>query len=82
MEELFSARVPKSSAEVRRVLIHDIKEDEGVKQQEPQNDKRDDEESNVVEVEETRTNAHYMHGCPWNEWRLKLESQCACILQG
>ena len=25
VEELFSARVPKSSAEVRRVFIHDIK---------------------------------------------------------
>ena len=34
VEELFSARVPQSSAEVRRVLIHDIKEVEDVRQQE------------------------------------------------
>ena len=56
MEELFSARVPKSSAEVRRVFIHDIKEDEGVGQQEQQSDERDDEEGSEVkrEVEEIR----------------------------
>ena len=35
VEELLSERVPKSSAEVRRVFIHDIKED-GVGQQEVQ----------------------------------------------
>ena len=54
MEEVFLARVPKSSAEVRRVFIHDIKEDEGVRQQEQQGDKEDDEEGNEVkgEVEE------------------------------
>ena len=64
MEELFLARVPKSSAEVRRVFIHDIKEGEGVGQQERQGDKRDDEEGDEVngEVEEIRSNAHYMHG--------------------
>ena len=44
MEELFSARVPKSSAEVRRVFIQDIKEVEDVGQQEQQGDKREDEE--------------------------------------
>ena len=38
VEEFFSARVPKSSKEVRRVFIHDIKEDEGVGQQEEQED--------------------------------------------
>ena len=38
----------KVSAEVRRVFIHDIKEDEGVGQQEQQSDKRDDEEGNEV----------------------------------
>ena len=42
VEELFSAKMPKSSAEVRRVFIRDIKEDEGVGQQEQQGDKRDD----------------------------------------
>ena len=51
MEELFSDRVPKSSAEVRRVLIHDIKEDEGVGQQEEKDDKRDDEEGDEVKGE-------------------------------
>ena len=34
VENLFSARVPKSSAEVRKVFIHDIKEVEVVRQQE------------------------------------------------
>ena len=60
MEEFFSARVPKSSAEVRMVFIHDIKEGEGVGQQEQQGDKRDDEEGDEVkgEVEEVRSNAH------------------------
>ena len=43
VEESFSARVPRSSAEVRRVFIHDIKEFEDVGQQERQGDKRDDE---------------------------------------
>ena len=69
VEELFLARVPKSSAEVRRVFIHDIKEGEGVGQQEQQGDKRDDEEGDDEEgdevkgeVEEIRSNAHYMHG--------------------
>ena len=64
MEELFSARVPKSSAEVRRVFIHDIKEGEGVGQQEQQGDKRDDEEGDEEkgEVEEIRSKAHCMHG--------------------
>ena len=64
VEELFSARVPKSSAEVRSVYIHDIKGGESVGQQEQQGDKRDDEEGDEVkgEVEEIRRNAHYMHG--------------------
>ena len=64
MEELFLARVQKSSAEVRRVFIHDIKEIEDVGQQEQQGDKREDEEGDEVmgEVEEVRSNAHYMHG--------------------
>ena len=63
MEELFSATVPKSSAEVRRVFIHDIKEVEDVGQQEQQGDKREDEEGYEVmgEVEEIRSNAHSAH---------------------
>ena len=39
MEEFFSARVPSSSAEVRGLVIHDIKEVEGVRQEE-QEEKR------------------------------------------
>ena len=64
MEDSFSAKVPRSSAEVRRVFIHDIKEVEDVGQQEQQSDKREDEEGCEVmgEVEEIRSNAHYMHG--------------------
>ena len=60
VEEFFSARVPSSSAEVRGLVIHDIKEVEGVRQQERQEDKRDEEERDEVngEVEEIRRNAH------------------------
>ena len=62
MEELFLARVPKSSAEVRSVFIHDIKEGEGVGQQEQQGTKRDKEGDEVKgEVEEIRSNAHSAH---------------------
>ena len=59
----FSARVPRSSAEVRRVFIHDIKKVEGVGQQERQGDQRDDEEGGEVngEAEEIRSNAHRAH---------------------
>ena len=59
----FSARVPRSSTEVRRVFIHDIKKVEGVGQQERQGDQRDDEERGEVngEVEEIRSNAHRAH---------------------
>ena len=58
-----SARVPRSLAEVRRVLIHDIMEVEGVGQQEQQGDQRDVEEGDEVsgEVEEIRSNAHSTH---------------------
>ena len=64
VEESFSARVPKSSAEVRRVFNYDIKEVEGVGQHEQQGDERDDEEGDEVkgEAEEIRSNARYMHG--------------------
>ena len=63
VEESFSARVPRSSAEVRRVFIHDIKEVEDVGQQEQQGDKRDDEKGDEVngEVEEIRSNPHRTH---------------------
>ena len=63
MEEFFSARVPRSSAEVRGLFIHDIKEVEDVRQQERQEDKRDEEEGDEMngEVEEIRGNAHRAH---------------------
>ena len=46
--------MPKSSAEVRGLVIHDIKEVEDVRQQEQLGDKREDEEGDEVmgEVEE------------------------------
>ena len=63
MEEFFSARMPSSSAEVRGLVIHDIKEVEGVRQQEEQEDKRDKEKGDEVkgEVEEIRSNTHSAH---------------------
>ena len=67
MEELFSAlfsaRVPRSSVEVRRLLIHDTDEVEDVGQQEAQSDKRDDKEGDEVkgEIEEIRSIAHNAH---------------------
>ena len=56
--------MPRSSAEMHRGLIHDIKEVEVVKQQEQESDKKDDEEGEEVKgaVEEVRTNAQCMHG--------------------
>ena len=60
MEEFFSVRVPRSSAEARGLVIHDIKEVEGVRQQEEQEDKRDEEKRHEVngEVEEITHHAH------------------------
>ena len=62
MEEFFLARGPSSSAEVRRVFIHDIKE-VGVRQQEEQEEKRDEETRDEVkrEVEEVRRDAQHTH---------------------
>ena len=60
VEELFSARGPSSSAEVRGLVIQDIKEVEGVRQQEEQEDKRDEEIGGEMngEVEEITHRAH------------------------
>ena len=60
MEEFFLARGHSFSAEVRGLLIHDIKEVEGVRQQEEQEDKRDEEIGDEVnrEVEEVTQRAH------------------------
>ena len=51
---------PSSSAKVRGLVIHDIKEVEGVRQQEEQEDKRDEEIGDEVngEVEEVTQRAH------------------------
>ena len=51
---------PSSSAKVRRLVIHDIKEVESVGQQEEQEDKRDEEIGDEVngEVEEVTQRAH------------------------
>ena len=62
MGDSFSARVPRPPAEVRRLFVHHILEDEVVGQKEEQGDQRDgdgDEEEEVnVHVEEIRSNAH------------------------
>ena len=50
----FLAREPSSSAEVRGLVIHDIKEVEGVRQQEEQEDKRDEEIGDEVNGEVER----------------------------
>ena len=57
MEEFFLARGPSSSGEVRGLVIHDV---EGVRQQEEQEDKRDEEIGDEVngEVEEVTQRAH------------------------
>ena len=60
----FSARVPRSSAEVRRVFVHHIVEVEVVGQKEEQGDQRDDEEGEVNgEVEEIRSNTQRDDTC-------------------
>ena len=58
----FSARVPMSSAEVRRVFAHHILEDEVDGQKEGQGDQREDEEGEVDrDVEERATINHNSH---------------------
>ena len=60
MEEIFLARGPSSSAEVRGLVINDIKDVEVVRQQEEQEDKRDEEIGDEVsgEVEKATQCAH------------------------
>ena len=60
MEEFFSAKGPSSSAEVRGLVIHDIKKVEGVREQEEQEDKRNEEKRDEVngEVEEITHRVH------------------------
>ena len=61
----FSARVPRSSAELHRGLVHHILEDEVDGQKEEQGDQREDEEGEEVngDVESAREthNAHMTH---------------------
>ena len=61
----FSAKVPRSSAEVRRVFVHHILEDEVDGQKKGQGDQRKDDEEEVVNgvIEERaiRHNAHMKH---------------------
>ena len=81
--------MPRYSAEVRRVLLHDIKEVEGVRQQEQQGDQRDDEARDEVngEVEGIRNNTHNEmthERALWDECEPELLSalqpmQCAYI---
>ena len=51
MRGVFLAWVPSSSAEVRGLFIHDIREVEDVRQQERQEDKRDEEEGDEANGE-------------------------------
>ena len=57
------AREPSSSAEVRGLVIHDVKEVEGVRQQEEQEYMRDEEIGDEVkrELEEVRRDAQHTH---------------------
>ena len=57
------ARGPSSSAEVRGLVIHDIKEVEGVRQQDEKEDKGDEEIGDEVngEVEEVRRDPQHTH---------------------
>ena len=55
VEEFFLARGPSSSAEVRGLVIHDIKEVEGVTQLEEQEDERDEEIGDEVKESSKRS---------------------------
>ena len=76
MEEFFLARGPSSSAEVRGLVIHDIKEVEGVRQQEEQEDKRDEEIGDEVngEVEEVTLNVRMKHEDDYGMNELKTQT--------
>ena len=49
MEEFFLSRGPSSSAAVRMVVVHGIKEEEGERQKEVQEDKGDEEMESEVD---------------------------------
>ena len=59
MEEFLQSWRPCSSTAVRVVVVHDIKEEESVRQHEEQKDKRDEEGNEVNgEVEKVTQRAH------------------------
>ena len=60
VEEFFLARGPSSSTKVHGLVIHDIKEVEGGRKQEEQEDKRDEEKVDEVngEIEGVTQRAH------------------------
>ena len=59
----FWPRGPSSSAEVRGLVMHDMKEVEGVRQQEEQEDKRDEEIGDeVMERSKRSLNTRMKHG--------------------
>ena len=79
----FSARVPKSSAEVRRVFVHHIVEIEHVWQQEQQGDQRDGEEREEMNggVEEDKNNTRHeiTHACAMRVECELVPMQCAIM---
>ena len=80
----YSARVPRSSAEVRREIVHHILEDEVDGQKEGQGDQREDDEeeevSGVVEerASDTTTTMRMKHGCDGMSADPNLSHACAC----
>ena len=76
---------PCSSTEVRGLVIHDIKEVEGVRQQEEQGDKRDEEIEDEVngEVEEVTQHTHETWRGRWGEQGTNLsQNVCAIVKEG
>ena len=84
VEGSFSARMPRSSAEVRRVFVHHIVEDEVDEQKEGQSDQKEDGEEREVngDVEEREGNQTQRshENIRWDECGPILEPcMCACI---
>ena len=75
------AKGPSSSAEVRGLVIHDIKEVEGARQNEEQEDKRDEEGEEVNgDVEERQQSEQQVHMRVQHGMSGDLEPmQCAII---
>ena len=84
----YSARVPRSSAEVHREFVHHILEDEVDGQKEGQGDKREDGEENEKmelskrEINQRNTTTMRMkHGCHGMSADPNLSHACACELR-